>query len=72
MTLSIPTWTTAISYSVSVVCVVLLIWLFLDERIGWHTLAGAALVLTGTALVTGLRLRSLLRKTAPSAESGQA
>jgi drug/metabolite transporter (DMT)-like permease len=35
-------------------------WLFLDEAVGWHTLAGAALVLTGTALVTGLRVRSLM------------
>lgn len=29
-------------------------WLFLDETIGWYTLAGAALVLIGTALVTGM------------------
>lgn len=42
-------------------------WLFLDESIGWHTLVGAALVLTGTALVTGLRLSSLL-----NARSGNA
>lgn len=35
-------------------------WLFLDEAVGWHTLAGAALVLTGTALVTGLRVRNLM------------
>lgn len=27
--------------------------LFLDEAVGWHTLAGAALVLLGTALTTG-------------------
>ena len=39
-------------------------WLFLDETVGWHTLAGAALVLTGTALVTGLRLRNILRRAA--------
>ncbi|MBE9609322.1 DMT family transporter [Chitinilyticum piscinae] len=31
--------------------------LFLDERIGGNTLAGGALVLLGTALVTGLSLR---------------
>lgn len=36
-------------------------WLFLGERIGWNTLLGAGLILTGTALVTGLRLRSLVR-----------
>lgn len=27
-------------------------WLFLDEAVGWHTLAGAMAVLAGTALVT--------------------
>ncbi len=27
--------------------------LFLSEHIGWHTIAGAAIVITGTALVTG-------------------
>jgi drug/metabolite transporter (DMT)-like permease len=37
-------------------------WLFLDEAVGWHTLAGSAVVIAGTALVTGfspalLRLR---------------
>jgi drug/metabolite transporter (DMT)-like permease len=37
-------------------------WLFLDEVIGWHTLIGAALVLSGTMLVTGFSPRSLLRK----------
>jgi drug/metabolite transporter (DMT)-like permease len=37
-------------------------WLFLDEAIGWHTLLGAGLVLSGTMLVTGFRLRSLLRR----------
>jgi drug/metabolite transporter (DMT)-like permease len=41
-------------------------WLFLDEAIGWHTLGGAALVLIGTALVTGLRIDSLLRRLARS------
>jgi len=28
-------------------------WLVLDEAVGWHTLAGGAIVVTGTALVTG-------------------
>ena len=28
-------------------------WLFLDEPVGWHTLAGGAVVIAGTALVTG-------------------
>lgn len=32
-------------------------WLVLDEAIGWHTLAGGAVVITGTALVTGFSLR---------------
>ena len=27
--------------------------LFLGEAVGWHTLAGVAIVLAGTALVTG-------------------
>ena len=45
-------------------------WLFLDEAVGWHTLAGAALVLTGTALVTGLRISSLLRRRTVPAEAG--
>jgi drug/metabolite transporter (DMT)-like permease len=31
--------------------------LFLGEAIGWHTLAGAAIVLVGTALVTGFAPR---------------
>ncbi len=35
-------------------------WLFLDEAIGWNTLLGAALVLSGTMLVTGFRLRRVL------------
>lgn len=44
-------------------------WLFLDETIGWNTLLGAALVLTGTMLVTGFRLRQLFsrRTTTPAA-----
>lgn len=33
--------------------------IFLDEVIGWHTLLGAAIVITGTALVTGVSLASL-------------
>jgi uncharacterized membrane protein len=28
-------------------------WLFLGETVGWHTLAGGAVVIAGTALVTG-------------------
>jgi drug/metabolite transporter (DMT)-like permease len=47
-------------------------WLFLDERIGWNTLAGAACVLTGTALVTGFRLRSILGSRRPVPASGEA
>ncbi|MBI2306071.1 MAG: DMT family transporter [Rhodocyclales bacterium] len=33
--------------------------LFLDEAVGWHTLAGAMLVLAGTALTTGFSLRAV-------------
>ncbi len=33
--------------------------LFLGETVGWHTLAGAVTVLTGTALVTGVSLTKL-------------
>lgn len=33
--------------------------LFLGEAIGWHTLAGAAVVLLGTALVTGFSFRTV-------------
>ena len=33
---------------------------FLGEPVGWHTLAGAAVVLAGTALVTGFSLSTLL------------
>lgn len=38
-------------------------WLFLGEAVGWHTLVGGAIVIAGTALVTGfspalLRIRS--------------
>jgi len=35
-------------------------WLFLGEAIGWHTLAGGAVVVAGTALVTGFSPRLLL------------
>ena len=34
-------------------------WMFLDEAVGWHTLAGVAAVVVGTALVTGFSLRML-------------
>lgn len=33
--------------------------LFLDERIGWHTLAGCFAILVGTALVTGFSWRAV-------------
>jgi drug/metabolite transporter (DMT)-like permease len=41
-------------------------WLVLDEAIGWHTLAGGAVVIAGTALVTGFspRMLSLRREAA--------
>ena len=43
-------------------------WLLLDEAVGWHTLAGGAVVIFGTALVTGFSPRLLaLRKEAPNA-----
>jgi drug/metabolite transporter (DMT)-like permease len=42
--------------------------LFLDETVGWHTLAGAAIVITGTMLVTGFSLNSLRAATAPVKE----
>jgi drug/metabolite transporter (DMT)-like permease len=35
-------------------------WLFLDETVGWHTLAGGTVVIAGTALVTGFSPRLLL------------
>ena len=34
-------------------------WLFLGESVGWHTLGGAAVVVLGTALVTGFSPRTL-------------
>ena len=43
-------------------------WLVLDEAVGWHTLAGGAVVIAGTALVTGFSPRMLaLRKEAANA-----
>lgn len=43
-------------------------WLVLDEAVGWHTLAGGAIVIAGTALVTGFSPRMLaLRKEAANA-----
>jgi drug/metabolite transporter (DMT)-like permease len=36
--------------------------LFLDEVVGWHTLAGGLLVIVGTALVTGFSPRFLFQK----------
>ncbi len=35
--------------------------LFLDEVIGWHTVSGMVLVVTGTALVTGFSVKNLIR-----------
>jgi drug/metabolite transporter (DMT)-like permease len=43
-------------------------WLFLDEPVGWHTLARGAVVIAGTALVTGFSPRLLVpRKAAANA-----
>ncbi len=39
-------------------------WFFLDEAIGWHTLAGGTVVVAGTALVTGFSPRLLTRRKA--------
>jgi drug/metabolite transporter (DMT)-like permease len=36
-------------------------WLFLAEEIGWHTIGGGAVVVVGTALVTGFSFRLLRR-----------
>lgn len=43
---------------------------FLNEAVGWHTLFGALIVITGTALVTGFSVRSLrmAKSTAPVKE----
>ncbi len=35
---------------------------FLDEPVGWHTVGGAAIVLVGTALVTGFSPRTLFAR----------
>ncbi|MGP9801127.1 DMT family transporter [Rheinheimera sp. NSM] len=42
--------------------------LFLNETIGWHTLAGATIVIAGTMLVTGFSLNSLRAASAPVKE----
>jgi len=42
-------------------------YIFLDEAIGWHTLTGAAVVLAGIVLVTGLSLRTLRGRIKPLA-----
>ena len=39
--------------------------LFLGEVVGWHTILGAAIVITGTALVTGFRPAFLSRAIVP-------
>jgi drug/metabolite transporter (DMT)-like permease len=40
--------------------------LFLGETVGWYTIVGAAIVIAGTALVTGFRPNfGALRKTKP-------
>ena len=39
-------------------------WLFLDETVGWHTLAGTLVVIAGTVLVTGFSWRALRPKRA--------
>jgi drug/metabolite transporter (DMT)-like permease len=41
--------------------------LILGEPLGWNTLAGAAIVIVGTALVTGFSVAALLRRPAPTA-----
>ena len=38
--------------------------LFLGEAVGWNTWAGAAIVIAGTALVTGFSAGALFRRTA--------
>lgn len=40
--------------------------LFLDEQIGWHTITGALIVLSGVALVTGFNPLNLWRKRRPA------
>lgn len=39
-------------------------YLILDEHVGWNTLIGTVLVLSGTMMVTGFSLRSLMRSRA--------
>jgi drug/metabolite transporter (DMT)-like permease len=41
-------------------------WLFLDEVVGWHTLAGGTVVIVGTALVTGFSPRLLFPRKEPA------
>jgi drug/metabolite transporter (DMT)-like permease len=50
-----PTYTLTVTYLIPVFGV---FWgvVFLDERVGWNTFVGAAVVLAGTALVTGVGL----------------
>lgn len=45
--------------------------LFLGEIVGWHTILGAAIVITGTALVTGFRPAFLTRAIAPLSAKGK-
>lgn len=40
--------------------------LFLGEAIGWHTLVGAAIVIAGTALITGFQVGALFAGKAPA------
>lgn len=46
-------------------------WLFLDEAVGWHTLAGGAVVIVGTALVTGFSPALLLKRRAGAQAQGR-
>lgn len=39
-------------------------WLFLNEAVGWHTLGGTFIVITGTALVTGFSPATLFARKA--------
>lgn len=45
--------------------------LFLGEIVGWHTIAGAAIVIVGTALVTGFRPRFGAAAVVPAAPAGK-
>ena len=36
--------------------------LFLDEKVGWYTFVGGAMILVGTALVTGFKISTVLPK----------